>query len=278
MGGIEAPSIKALTAADIAQAMELSSEAGWNQLQADWQLFVAHGEVFGIFEGAALAATSAVMPYGETFAWISMVLTRKRCRGRGYGTTLLRHCLDMLEQQNRTALLDATPDGERIYRQLGFEPLFTLHRWQAEPQTTESASITAGAQPPPAKAIELANAAFGAGRTAILQNFTQRAPGGAGVSGNGKACLFARDGRRATQLGPLIAADEADAIPLLEGALQICHGPIFIDLADHATAVVRHVEQRGFSRQRPFLRMARGLKPWPGSVNSTIAIAGPEFG
>ena len=121
MEAIDRPEPVTLSQAHIPQAMELSQEAGWNQLPADWRLFMTQGQVFGVFIGPVLAATAAIIPYGRDHAWIGMVLTRRNRRGQGLGTALLNTCIAELETLGRTALLDATPAGEPIYRKLGFE-------------------------------------------------------------------------------------------------------------------------------------------------------------
>lgn len=83
MGFTEPQTPLVLSAAEVDQAMELVTEAGWNQLPADWLQFTERGKVLGVFDGDVLIATAAIMPYGKNFAWISMVLTRKAWRGRG---------------------------------------------------------------------------------------------------------------------------------------------------------------------------------------------------
>ena len=122
--------IAILSEDDLTGAIALSAEAGWNQTEDDWRLFLSHGSVFGIFEGQTLVASAAIMPYGKEFAWISMVLTRQDRRGNGYGTRLLKHCIAVLESESRTALLDATPAGEVLYRS-GNGSRKLRARWQA---------------------------------------------------------------------------------------------------------------------------------------------------
>ena len=89
-----------------------------------------------------------------------------------------------------------------------------------------------------------------------------------------------RSGRRATQIGPLIAHDDAAALALAERALAGAAGPVFIDVATHQPALQRLLATRGFVRQRPFVRMALASTPVPALVASPrlFAVAGPEFG
>lgn len=265
---------------DIAQAMELSQEAGWNQLPADWRLFLTHGQVFGIFDGPVLAATAAIMPYDDSFAWISMVLTRKAWRQRGLGSALLKTCIAAIEAQGRTAFLDATPAGEPIYRSLGFEPVESFTRWQGKGGATTAAPQQTADQPPKAEpaAIDAANAAFGGRRTPMLKNFASRCPEARRSSPDGTAHLFGRDGVLATQIGPVIGSDEAVVTALVETVIATLAGPVFLDVADSCPLLAARLQDAGFTKQRPFLRMKKGPLAAPGRANETAVIAGPEFG
>lgn len=259
---------------DVAQAMELSAEAGWNQLPADWRLFMAHGKVFGLFDGTVLVATAAIMPYGDDLAWIGMVLTRKDRRGRGHGTALLKTCIAELEALGRTALLDATPAGEPLYRSLGFEDGERFTRWQGM-GGGDIATVPDAADP---AALTAANAAFGADRTPLLVDFAARCPAARRSAPQGAAHGFGRDGRIATQIGPVVGADEAAVADLVEGVVAALDGPVFLDVADSRPMLVERLRALGFARQRPFLRMKKGPRPAPGRAGETAVIAGPEFG
>ncbi|AML51793.1 GNAT family N-acetyltransferase [Falsihalocynthiibacter arcticus] len=273
------PRLISLSQDNIDEAMELSTEAAWNQTADDWQLFLSHGAVFGIVEDGVLSASAAIMPYGIEVAWISMVLTRKSRRGCGFGTRLLRHCLSEIDAQNRTAVLDATPAGEVIYRKLGFEGYDTFTRWAG---TGGGKLCCAAVAPDLAPAILTANQAFGADRTELLSNFARRRSDLCRYEPDTTLCAFGRDGRLATQIGPIASAsslsDGSEIAALVTDLIDSIAGPVFMDVADHCTQLVARLETLGFEKQRPFLRMKRG--PWlPPENGSTIAaIAGPEFG
>lgn len=276
MGLTDAPAVTRLSPGDITQAMELSREAGWNQLPADWRLFVGHGEVLGIVEEGRLEATAAIMPYGTDLAWIGMVLTRQNRRGRGFGTALLKACIAAIEAEGRTALLDATPAGEPIYRGLGFEPVARFSRWQGE---GKGGSAPTSAHDTPA-AIAAANAAFGADRTPLLEDFAARCPAARMSAGDGSAHAFGRDGRLATQIGSVTGTGEEAATALVETVIGALDGPVFLDVADDCTMLAAKLGALGFVKQRPFLRMRmrKGPAPVPGAAGGLFVIAGPEFG
>lgn len=275
MGLIEHAAPVMLGEDSIAQAMELSQEAGWNQLPADWRLFMMHGRVFGIFDGPVLVATAAIIPYGEDVAWISMVLTRKAWRRQGLGVTLLKTCIAEIEAQDRTAFLDATPDGEPIYRNLGFEPVESFTRWQG---VGAGLSVVASHPLVDPAAIDAVNIAFGSERTPLLEDFASRCPRACRSSPDGTAHVFGRDGRIATQIGPVVGVDDAVVIALVEDVISSLSGPVFLDVADSRPHLARRLQEAGFTRQRPFLRMRKGPCATLGRANETAVIAGPEFG
>lgn len=262
-----------LSTGQIDQAMELVVEAGWNQLPADWQQFIQHGQVLGVHEGDVLVATAAIMPYDKDFAWISMVLTRKAWRGRGLGTGLLKSCIAQLEAEGRTAWLDATPAGEPIYRALGFQPVETYQRWQGSGRGSGAAS---GAGSVDLAAVDLANAAFGADRSEFLCSLAERCP--AAHRRTGDTVCFGRDGRLATQIGPVVGSNEEPIIDLIDATIDAIEGPVFLDVSDHCKGLAAHLRTLGFTVQRPFLRMSKGPHAPRGDPSRTAVIAGPEFG
>ena len=111
-----------LTPSELDDVGALVAEARWNQLAADWRIFIELGRVYAALTGEGrIVATTATLPYGERFAWISMVLVKGDYRRRGLATQLMRRAMDELAREDRIPILDATPDGRAVYRRLGFE-------------------------------------------------------------------------------------------------------------------------------------------------------------
>src|SRR3954452_1823889 len=110
MGGIDQLAVLRLGAEAAREGLVLSTEAHWNQNEADWRFFLTRGTVFGIRDGDnRLIATAALLPYTSNNAWISMVLVTQTWRRRGLATKLLDACLDRAAKQELTTWLDATP-------------------------------------------------------------------------------------------------------------------------------------------------------------------------
>ena len=154
----------------------LSTEAGWNQNEADWRFFLTKGIVFGLRDGDRLVATAALLPYSAGNAWISMVLVTADFRRRGIATKLVDACLDVAARRGLTTWLDATPAGASVYGPLGFMPTLQLRRLRL---------AEAARQPKPHGQLSAGNldalvardgGAMGFDRSTLLSEFC-RAPG-----------------------------------------------------------------------------------------------------
>jgi GNAT superfamily N-acetyltransferase len=270
--GSSEPPISEAGAADLDALQALVAAAGWNQTAADWRLFLEHGAVWCIRDAIGRAiASAALLPYPPATAWISMVLTDPQARGRGHGTRLFAHAVGVAQAMGLAPQLDATPAGRPIYEALGFRPLCDLQRWRLAGTDTAVA--------PPATAntdVALAwdRRALGFARAAIVEALLDRGPAVVRASG----MVLSRDGRKARQLGPIVAADEAEAVRLLEEALALI-GPasVVVDALDDRPGLRQALQAAGFLAERPFTRMAKGAVP-AGDRALLHAIAGPELG
>ncbi|WP_198375914.1 GNAT family N-acetyltransferase [Neoroseomonas rubea] len=270
------PAPRPLTEADLPRAAALSALIGWNQVAADWALFLREGEGRAIDDGdAALGATAAVIRYGADLAWISMVLVRPDLRRRGLATALMRWATAALHG-TRCIALDATPAGREVYRRLGFRDLWGFSRWVLPDALSGGGGgvrrVTADDWP---ILLALDAAAFGAPREALLRDFAARAPAFVAVDGSGFA--LARDGARGPQIGPVVARDDATAMVLISAARAALPGTPVIDLPDARGALAVWLATHGGTMQRPFTRMALGADT-PGDPVPLAAVAGPEFG
>src|SRR5436853_7848018 len=100
MGGTDQLAIARLGAEAARDGLALSTEAHWNQNEADWRFFLSHGTAFGIRSGdGRLVATAALLPYSGGNAWISMVLVTQSWRRRGLATKLVDSCLERAATQ-----------------------------------------------------------------------------------------------------------------------------------------------------------------------------------
>jgi GNAT superfamily N-acetyltransferase len=287
----DAARCRPLTPADLPAALRLSASASWNQGEDDWRTMLRLGQGWGIdaIDAAGreqLAASIVVLPYGERFAWTSMVLVLPEFRRRGYAQQMLRFALKHLAAQGRAAVLDATPAGHAVYVQEGFRDTWGFARYRrdapAPPLAASSGPLTRVLLDSDWPAIEAMDSpAFGASRLSLLRSLAQRLPQAARVVDQGgrlRGFVLGRDGREAQQIGPLLADNEACALSLLRDALLHASGPVYIDLLDRQKLLLPWLEQRGFAYQRPFTRMVHGAPAAPGNAATIVLVAGPEIG
>jgi GNAT superfamily N-acetyltransferase len=276
-----------LADADLPAAEALVRAAGWNQVIADWEIFRTLGTVHTARDGGHVVATAATLPYGN-FAWISMVLVLPEYRRSGLGTRLLERCVAALDREGRVPVLDATPAGRPIYQAMGFEDCWGYHRL-----ARQSAQPVAAAPPDAAARVRpIADAdwralcaydaaAFGADRGALLQCLRGRLPAAELIAErNGRIAGFmlGRNGRSASQVGPLIAEDDDTARLLLASALSAIEGPVYLDFADAKTEIGAWLTRCGFVAQRPLTRMLYRRNNGFDDTSRTFAVVGPEFG
>jgi GNAT superfamily N-acetyltransferase len=268
--------IDALGEDDLAEALALSEEAGWNQVAADWLLMLRLGSGFAVRDSGRVIATALALPYPPAFGWVSMVLVHTPYRRLGLATRLLERATAALASAGLLSVLDATPAGAEVYGRMGFRPVGNLQRWRG----TGGAGV--GASPEELafddRVRDLDDAAFGAHRGAILADLSARPAPVAALAAGGDGYLLSRAGRTATQLGPLVAGDAATAMALLVQGLDAVAGAVVVDVPEQATGVTAHLAGRGFAPERPFVRLALGGDAIAGTPELVHAIAGPELG
>ncbi|MBL8700725.1 MAG: GNAT family N-acetyltransferase [Alphaproteobacteria bacterium] len=285
MASTDPVAIAPLAAADAAAAAPLSVEAGWNQVEADWNFMLGAGHGFGV-RGAAggCDASALVLQLGPAIAWVSMVLVHGPRRRQGLGTALLHRCFDLCAARGWLAALDATELGRPLYLPLGFRDVFALRRWRLE--------RAIAAQPAPAGVgIAAANAAdvpelarFDAAHTAlerpaVLAHLLPRGPAfvARGRDGAIVGSAFARAGRVAMQLGPILATDPAVAASLAAAQTAASAGPWILDVPFDQAGFARLIEAHGGASPRGFMRMTRGEPGRLADARAIHAIAGPEL-
>jgi GNAT superfamily N-acetyltransferase len=277
-----------LEASHLPGCLALAAEAGWNQVEADWRLMLGLGRGLGVSTAdGRLVATTIMLPYEQRFAWISMVLVTESFQRRGIAKRLLRRAVDDLVGGGHVPLLDATPAGREVYRQLGFEDCWGMQRLACLSGTSPVAARENDIEVRPhapgdwTRVLEFDHAVFGADRSGILRNLARRVPHAALIAERaGRFCgaSFARDGRVATQIGPVIAADQEAALALITAALAKVPAPVFIDVPDRHARFAAWLRATGFAAQRSLTRMAHGRSRAFDDLDCLFAIAGPELG
>jgi len=266
--------VRALERRDVAAAAALSADAGWNQTPGDWikLLKLAPETCFGIECDGQLAATITLLCYGDKLAWLGMVLTHRRCRGRGFARALLQHALEVADKRRIEAIkLDATDQGQPIYEKMGFRVEQIVQRWSGAPAVSVSTASRSAASLP-AELAELDRNAFGTDRAALLEILAEESQ----LSLTSRGFLFHRAGLRASYLGPCVAESAADADLLIRAALPKAEHWYWDILATNKRAE-RLAAAFGFNVERKLRRMLRG-KEQKQDNERIYAIAGFELG
>lgn len=282
-GGI---AVRPLVEADIDDGLRLCRVAGWNQRRDDWRLFLdlrPQGCRVAVHMGAVVG-TVTTLAHGPRSGWIGMVLVDPERRRLGIGTRLLQAALDCLVDCPSVSL-DATVAGKAVYDRLGFIDRFPLvrmvRRHGAAPVAPAPSWVRAMNGNDLAAAARLDAQAFGADRTPLLRWLHDHAPERAWVAvGEGGAVTgfaMGRPGETFDQIGPVIAADSAIAVALLQAALGSLDGrPAGLDIQP-LPEWQTWLERNGFAEERRFMRMTRGATSQERS-DRLFAIAGPELG
>ncbi len=277
---------RALHARDLDAALALSREAGWNQITADWQIFLELGSSICLTrEDGPPIATAATLPFSG-FAWISMVLVTAAERRQGFARWLLRHCVDDLVARKLVPMLDATPAGRTVYAGLGFEDCWTLRRLvgrtvRIPAAEGHAATVRALETYDWPQVVDYDIAVVGADRGALLRRIAGRLPEAALVAERDSRIvgfLLGRAGRVMSQLGPLAAENDGIARALLARAIAAVRAPLVIDMPDRHAALGDWLTALGFAVERPYIRMSYGARATVGDSARMFTIAGPELG
>lgn len=284
--------LRPLRSRDVPAALTLSTQAGWNQLAADWQrlLTLAPDGCFGGWVGDMLVATGTVLPYDQALGWIGMILVHTEHRRQGYGRALFLHALNHARQSGLAAVgLDATDQGRPLYRQYDFADVVPVVRWQGVLRPAEV--------PPEVKVLEgaaeeeqwdalcaLDARACGLDRRALLRQLRTE-PGVAALlqrdaAGRARGYALLRPGRTGRQLGPVVAGEASGLEALLRAAATQDAGSILLDVIagpdrrDVAPVLQRH----GLQPQRRLMRMRTHGPADLLTGPSVVAAAGLELG
>ena len=205
-------------------------------------------------------------------------------RRRGIGAALMRLALDFLNRQHVECIkLDATPAGRPLYASLGFKQEADFERWQGVPNYRPTSDPTSLINESLDDVLVLDRAAFGADRSQLLEHLVTESLYGPLVvrsaRGVPEGYAFAREGRTATYIGPVVGNTTAATKKLLHGMLGRLQGTsVCLDVHTKANIDANALAERGLSKQRDLTRMRCGVDSAAETPPSLCASAGPELG
>jgi predicted GNAT family acetyltransferase len=280
---------------DVPSAMELSTDANWNQTPEDWRRIMQLSAIGCrcIAENGRIAATTTLLPYGTSLAWIGMVLTRPEYRRQGLARQLMEDAIATAQGRGiRTLKLDATDEGRPLYESLGFIVEKPVERWGRDrniaPPTArpDAHSVAANRSNVTYLCDDLFvrdTIAFGAARKDLLKMLLRSGP----CTATSEAYVLSRSGTTARYLGPCIAGSEVEAEALIAAHLKNDSDPNqdpapnraswYWDLLPDNISAVDCARRLGFTRRRTLWRMRRG-EIIENNDAMVYAIAGFELG
>ncbi len=273
---------------DIGEAIKLSNTEGWNQTEKDWKLIIENPKNICLLaeSGSKVIGTTTAINYSNQVAWTGMVLVGKPHRGQGVSKALLTAIFKKTESFP-SIKLDATPDGQQVYKKFGFKDEYLIDRmvntsWKNLISETNDL-LTAPIQPQHIKEIIAFDAiVFGANRAQLIEALIKEYPHKAWLMKQNNQVtgfVLGRDGNRYNQIGPVTATGIIEAKILIAKALKkLYHQPVVADVLCDKEGLIDWLSSIGFTKQRTFVRMYKKENPFPGVVGKQYLIGGPEFG
>ncbi len=272
---------------DITVGLSLCRSAGWNQLSADWGLFLKlspQGCLVALDENKKVIGTVTTIRYQNHFSWIGMVLVDPAKRKQGIGMQLLIEALKILKDE-KTVKLDATPAGREVYLKLNFVDEYKISRMHASSVSTDKLHPTEATilqAKDFERLLQMDYKVFDGDREHVLQWLWKHAPQFAFIveeHGLIKGYCFGRPGHNFHHIGPIIAEDVDTASRLVSSAIRkSVRSAIIIDILHHTQEWKYWLTTLGFAEQRQLTRMYLGSNDFPGLPEKQFAILGPEFG
>jgi GNAT superfamily N-acetyltransferase len=280
--------IAKLTARDLPAAMHLSTQAGWNQIEADWARLIdlEPDHCLAGWMGCRIVATATLIRYSSRMGWVGMVLVDTEYRGRGFGGQMMDAVLELADQSNVAVLgLDATDAGRPLYVKRGFVDIAGINRRviAGEDRTDFTGCDIALREQNWAGLLALDREVLRVDRSAFLKRLAGESVVRV-IHGNERLIGFGfrRHGRLADQIGPVVA-ESVDAGRMLIQSLasrqesEPARNVLLDTFRD--SALSEWFESMKFPTIRRLMRMIRGENCAESmSRPNVFAAAGLELG
>ena len=273
---------------DVEGAIKLSDAAGWNQTEKDWKLLIENVENVCLLaeSGDKVIGTTTAINYSNEVAWIGMVLVDKEYQGQGISKSLLTNIFKK-SGHFKSIKLDATPEGQPVYKKLGFIDEYGIVRL-TNTSMKNLIPVVDDILPEPVQLhhiqeiVELDEFIFGANRKQLITSLVNEYPGKAWLlKRNNHITGFAlgREGNKYHQVGPVVASTTIEAKILITQALNnLSDQPVVVDVLADKDDLLDWLYSNGFIKQRHFTRMYKKENLLPEITSKQYLIAGPEFG
>jgi GNAT superfamily N-acetyltransferase len=276
----EEPEIWLLQDDELAEALALSTQAGWNQTLKDWENLLYHGFCLGGRLNGRLVCTGTLVDY-QNGGWLGMLLVDQEFRKHGFGSRMLNVLLKAADEKLNFQWvgLDATELGHPMYLKCGFHDIGFINRWEISPrifpELMETREFTDPIDVPDVEDLDVE--AFGSPRAwkVFVDSEFLVCNEGERLVGFGRS----RPGRLGYYIGPVVARSPQAATSIIAALTMNCYlteDRLFIDVPA-GNPIEKWLEDGGFKIIRSWTRMMRGT-PKNQNAELIFGIAGPELG
>ena len=255
--------VRVMQAGDLAEAHQLSRKVGWPHRHEDWEFVFSLGQGLVAHSDQGLAATALWWRYDQRVTRIGMVIVDPTLQRSGLGSSLMQTII--ARSDDPLVLLNATAQGETLYRRLGFVDFETIIQHQGASFQVPLVPIKAGERLRPVGRndsqclVALDAEAGGVPREAVINALLQA--GEAVIldeAGEMKGFAFYRRFGRGYTIGPVVARDADAAKALIAHWLGLNPGMfIRIDIPEQS-GLSPWLEELGLARVSQVRSMARG--------------------
>ncbi|MFE3718033.1 GNAT family N-acetyltransferase [Streptomyces cyaneofuscatus] len=268
--------VRRLTRGDLVACADLSEHRGWPRDEHRWGLLLSAGTGYGIAEpdGTGLVAACVVTSYGPRLAAVGMMLVAARHARQGIARRLMRH---VMEETGSTPLaLYATPEGQRLYEELGFAQVGrterVLGRFRAEDRPAAVTTRPAAADDLQAM-VRLDLPVFGIDRTHLIARLPAFSDRLRVAEENGELTGYAAlwPSGDAHVVGPLIARDTATAKALVTALAATTDRPLRADIDARHEELLGWLVERGLEPGSRTAVMTYGIEDLPGDATRRFA-------
>ncbi|MEW5536495.1 GNAT family N-acetyltransferase [Streptomyces cyaneofuscatus] len=268
--------VRRLTRGDLVACADLSEDRGWPRDDHRWGLLLSAGTGYGIAEpdGKGLVAACVVTSYGPRLAAVGMMLVAARHARQGIARRLMRH---VMEETGSTPLaLYATPEGQRLYEELGFAQVGrterVLGRFRAEDRQAAVTTRPAAADDLQAM-VRLDLPVFGIDRTHLIARLPAFSDRLRVAEENGELTGYAAlwPSGDAHVVGPLIARDTATAKALVAALAATTDRPLRADVDARHEELLGWLVEHGLEPGSRTAVMTYGIEDLPGDATRRFA-------
>jgi predicted N-acetyltransferase YhbS len=275
--------LRPMTEDDLQAVHGLSRRVQWPHRPEEWLFNLKLGRGVVAEREGSTVGTVMWWPYGPDAASVGMVIVDPAHQAEGIGRALMTAALGALD--GRAVMVNATADGLKLYRALGFQPIDAIQQHQGAAFAVPVAPLGPGERIRPigrgdgADLAALDRAATGLKRDRLVAALLDEAEGVV-LDRDGEAIGFALYRRfgQGHLIGPVIAPTQEGAKALISHWMASNPG-IFIRVDVLGDSLLSPwLDKLGLAGVGPVTTMVRGTKPHRAETGRYWAVASQAFG